>query len=205
VADYPDYEPDPARDSIMARAQKAGMDPYAYAYDVMMRGDGQGMIYLAVANYRDADLAGTREMISHPRSLVSLSDGGAHCTRVIDASAPSFMLAHWARDRTRGETLPLGDVVKSITHDPATAYGLNDRGVIAPGYLADLNVIDFDRLRLPAPYIAFDFPAGGRRLLQRPEGYVATIKRGAITFRGGTHRGAFPGRVIRGPQPAPAK
>jgi N-acyl-D-aspartate/D-glutamate deacylase len=123
---------------------------------------------------------------------------------VIDASSTTFMLAHWARDRSRGETLPLEAVVKGLSRDPARAYGLNDRGLLAPGYLADVNVIDFERVRLPAPYLVFDLPAGGRRLLQKAEGIVATVKRGRVTFRDGEHTGAFPGKVIRGPQAAPA-
>jgi N-acyl-D-aspartate/D-glutamate deacylase len=204
VEDYPNYEPDPALDSIAVRAARAGQDAAAYAYDVMMRNEGGGMIYLALSNYRSGDLSVARELIQHPGTVASLSDGGAHNTRVVDASAPTFMLMHWARDRTRGEKLPLAFVVKALSADPARAYGLGDRGVIAPGFLADLNVIDFDKVRLPAPYLAEDFPTGGRRLLQKAEGYAATIKRGQVTFRNGEHAGAFPGGVIRGPQPAPA-
>jgi N-acyl-D-amino-acid deacylase len=198
VADYPDYEPDPAIDSIAARAAIAGQDAAAYAYDALMRNEGTGMIYLALANYRANDLSEVRDILGHPGTVASLSDGGAHCTRVIDASLPTFMLTHWARDRSRGARLPLEMVVKSCSHDAAVAYGLGDRGVVAPGYLADLNVIDFDRLRLPAPYMSYDLPAGGRRLLQKAEGYVATIKSGRVIFRDGEHVGAFPGRVIRG-------
>jgi N-acyl-D-aspartate/D-glutamate deacylase len=159
---------------------------------------------MTLANYRAGDLSEVRQLITHPGTVVSLSDGGAHCTRVIDASATTFMLAHWARDRSRGDRLPLEAVVKGLSRDPAQAYGLNDRGVLAPGYLADVNVIDFEKVRLPAPYLAFDLPAGGRRLLQKAEGIVATVKRGQTTFRDGEHTGAFPGKVIRGPQAAPA-
>jgi N-acyl-D-amino-acid deacylase len=204
VEDYPDYEPDPATDSIAMRAEQAGEDPAAYAYDMLMRDNGTGMIYLALANYRAGDFSEIGQLMSHPGTVVSLSDGGAHCTRVIDASLPTFMLTHWVRDRTRGARLALGEAVKSCTSVPAAAYGFLDRGVIAPGYLADINVIDLARLRLPAPYMEFDFPAGGRRLLQKAEGYGATVKRGRVTFRNGVHAGLFPGRVVRGPQPAPA-
>jgi N-acyl-D-aspartate/D-glutamate deacylase len=203
VEENPDYEPDPKTDSIAARAARGGQDPAAYAYDVLMRNDGAGMIYMTLANYREGDLSEVAQLIRHPGAVVSLSDAGAHCTRVIDASAPTFMLCHWARDRRRGERLPLEVVVKLLSHDPAAAYGLGDRGVIAPGYLADVNVIDFERLRLPAPYMSWDLPGGGRRLLQKAEGYVATVKRGQVAFREGVHTGAFPGQVIRGPQPAP--
>jgi N-acyl-D-aspartate/D-glutamate deacylase len=193
----PDYEPDPRTDSLAARAALAGQDPAAYAYDVLMRDEGRGMIYMTLANYRAGDLSEVAGLIQHPGAVVSLSDGGAHCTRVIDASAPTFMLAHWARDRKRGDRLPLAWVVKALSCDPAAAYGLDDRGVLTPGRLADVNVIDFDRLKLPAPYLEADFPAGGQRLLQDAEGYSATVKRGRVTFREGEHTGAFPGKVIR--------
>ena len=198
IADVPNYEPDPQVDSIAARAASAGQDPAAYAYDVMMRNNGEGMIYMTIANYRAGDFSELRHFIDHPGTVVSLSDAGAHCTRIVDASAPTFMLTHWARDRSRGEKLPLATVVKRCTYDTAIAYGLHDRGSLAPGLLGDVNVIDLDRLALPAPFMKFDFPAGGRRLLQSADGYVATIKRGQVTFRDGTHTGAFPGKLIRG-------
>jgi N-acyl-D-aspartate/D-glutamate deacylase len=200
VEDFPDYEPDPRTASIAARAAAKGQDPAAYAYDVMMRNDGAGMIYMTIANYRAGDFSEIQQLLCHPGTMVSLSDGGAHCTRIVDASAPTFMLAHWARDRSRGETIPLSTIVKRCSRDTAAAYGLHDRGIVAPGYLADLNVIDFDRLRLPAPYMTYDFPSGARRLLQGAEGYRATIKRGKVTFRDGVHTGVFPGKLIRGPQ-----
>ncbi len=200
--EYPDYEPDPAIDSIAARAAIAARNPAEYAYDVLMRNEGTGMIYMPAANYSAGNFDEVREIMLHPGTVVSLSDGGAHCTRVVDASSTTFMLTHWARDRVRGEKLPLERVIKSITSDTAASYGLNDRGLIAVGYLGDLNLIDFDNLKLPAPYSAFDFPAGGQRLLQKAEGYVATIKRGQVTFREGQHCGRYPGKVIRGPQVA---
>lgn len=197
---YPDYELDPATDSIAARAARAGQDPLDHAYDVLTRNAGTGMIYVPIANYRPGDFSLIRGFLQHRDVLLSLSDGGAHCTRICDAGAPTFMLTHWARDRRRGETLPLAHVVRSLSRQAALSYGLTDRGLIAEGYLADLNVIDFDGLRLPAPYRAFDFPLGGQRMLQKAEGYVATVKRGEITFRNGEHCGRYPGRVLRGPQ-----
>lgn len=197
VEAYPNYEPDPATDSIAARAEKAGLDPSDFAWDVMMRNDGNGMIYMALANYSAGDLSVSGKLASHSGTVVSLADGGAHCTRVIDASAPTFMMAHWVRDRTRGERMPITQVVKSLTLDPAQAYGFADRGRIAPGLKADLNVIDMDNLRLPAPWLEFDLPAGRPRLLQRAEGYRATIKSGQVTFRNGEHMGVFPGTVVR--------
>ncbi|MBV1918427.1 MAG: amidohydrolase family protein [Sphingomonadaceae bacterium] len=203
VTDYPDYEPDPETDSIAAKAQAAGRDPYEVVYDIMMGNGGTGMVYATVVNYRHGDHDLTRQLIQHPRAVVSLSDGGAHTTRVCDAAQTTFMLAHWARDRTRGEKLPLETVVQYLSRDAAFAYGLKDRGVIHEGYLADLNIIDFEKLRLPAPYVANDFPGGAHRLLQKAEGYEATIKRGIVTFRKGEHCGAFPGQIVRGPQMAP--
>ena len=197
VEDCPNYEPDATKDSIAARAAFVGMEPAAYAYDVMMRNNGTGMLYLALANYRAGDLSVVPTLAAHPGTVVSLSDGGAHCTRVIDATAPSFMLGHWARDRTRGEKMPLADVVKCLTSDPAKAYGLTDRGLLQPGLLADINVIDFDNLRLAAPWLEHDLPAERPRLLQKAAGYVATIKSGKVTFRNGEHAGVFPGTVVR--------
>jgi N-acyl-D-aspartate/D-glutamate deacylase len=204
IADRPDYEPDPATDSIAALAAKTGQDPLAYAYDVMMRNEGGGMIYLALANYGTGSFTPLRALLARGDLIAGLSDAGAHCLRVVDASAPTFMLTHWGRDRARGATLPVELIVKSCTSDPARAYGLEDRGVVAAGYLADLNVIDFERLSLPVPHIAADLPAGGERLVQRAEGYVATIKSGRPTFRDGMHSGAYPGKVVRGPQKARA-
>jgi N-acyl-D-aspartate/D-glutamate deacylase len=205
LGDYPDYEPDPATDSIAARAAQAGVSSMAYAYDVMTAGDGDGFLYTAIANYRPGDFSLTRQLLTTENILVSLADGGAHCTRVCDSATPTFMLAHWARDRKRGDRLPAEQVVRSLTRDLAAAYGLHDRGLLAPGYLADINVIDFDHLALPRPRIAHDFPNAGLRLVQDAEGYNATIKRGQVTFRDGQHCGTYPGQVIRGSQPQPAQ
>jgi N-acyl-D-aspartate/D-glutamate deacylase len=137
-------------------------------------------------------------MLLHPRSALGLGDGGAHCGIICDASQPTFMLTHWTRDRTRGARLPLEWVVKKQTHDTARLYGLRDRGTIEVGALADLNVIDYDRLQLDNPRVAVDLPAGGRRLLQGATGYVETIKRGDTTFANGHDTGARPGHLLRG-------
>ncbi len=204
LTDTFDYEPDPARDSLAARADATGEDPFALAWDIMTSGDGTGMLWAPIANYRHGDLATVRQLLEHPMTLTSLSDGGAHSTRVCDSGGTTFMLAHWCRDRTRGPTLPVEQVVRWISRDTAFAYGMKDRGVLAPGYLADINVIDFERLKLHTPYLADDFPGGAHRLLQRADGYDATIKRGVVTFRQGEHCGAFPGGVVRGPQSAAA-
>jgi len=204
LGDDLDYEPDPASMSIAVRAAQAGVDPEAYAYDVLMRRDGTGMIYLTMVNYENGNLDHVRELMQHRHTVVSLADSGAHCTRVVDASSPTFVLTHWTRDRRRGEMISLASAIKSYTGDAAECYNLLDRGVIAPGYLADINVIDFGRLQLDRPYLSFDFPEGGCRLMQKAQGYDATIKRGQVIFRDGEHTGALPGRVIRGTQPAPA-
>ncbi len=199
-----DYEPDPARDSLAARAAATGTDPFELVWDIMTANEGTGMVWAPIANYRQGDLGTVRELLEHPLTLASLSDGGAHSTRVCDSASPTFMLGHWCRDRTRGETLPVEQVVRWLSRDPAFAYGLKDRGVLAAGYLADINVIDFERLRLHQPYLADDFPGGAHRLLQRADGYDATIKRGQVTFRHGEHCGVYPGGVVRGPQAAKA-
>jgi N-acyl-D-amino-acid deacylase len=197
-----DYEPDPATKSLAALAAASGEDPYGLAWDIMTARDGTGMIWGPLTNYKAGDLSTVRELLQHPLTLTSLSDGGAHSTRICDSAGTTFMLAHWCRDRKRGPTLPIEQVVRWLSRDTAFAYGMRDRGVLAPGYLADLNVIDFDRLKLHAPYLANDFPGGAHRLLQRADGYEATIKRGVVTFRNGEHCGVYPGGVVRGPQAA---
>ena len=144
------------------------------------------------------------ELINNDRAVVSLGDGGAHCGVICDASLQTFMLTHWVRDRKRGPKVPLEQAVARMTRDTARVYGLLDRGVIAPGYKADFNVIDFDNLALLRPEMAFDLPGGARRLLQRARGYDATIVSGEVTMEKGEATGARPGRLLRGAQPAPA-
>ncbi len=201
LGDPPDYEPS-VDQSLAGTAAASGQDPLEVAYDAMLVDDGNGLLYVPILNYADGNLDPVREMFLHPRAAAGLSDGGAHCGVICDASQPTFMLTHWTRDRTRGETLPLELVVKKQTHDTARLYGFGDRGTVEPGMLADLNVIDYDQLRLLPPYVAADLPAGGKRLLQRPEGYVATIKSGEVTFRDGHDTGARPGSLVRGGQVA---
>ena len=196
-----DYEPT-HEESVLARAQKAGVDPQDYAYDMLCRDDATGFIYFPILNYADGDLEFLHPLQHSDDTVNSLSDGGAHCGTICDAASPTFMLQHWVRDRKRGETISLENAVKRQCHDTARLYGLEDRGVLAPGYLADVNVIDMDRLKLGKPWLAFDLPAGGRRLLQKADGYVCTIKNGAVTFRDGKWTGAAPGGLIRGPQRA---
>jgi N-acyl-D-aspartate/D-glutamate deacylase len=202
LGDPPDYEQPPER-SIGGRARSDGRPGAELAYDAMVADGGTGFLYFPFANYVDGDFEAIREMLLHPQTLVGLGDGGAHVGTICDGSNVTTMLTHWTRDRTRGERLELPWVVHALTRRNAEAVGLLDRGVVAPGYKADLNVIDLDNLTLHAPEMRFDLPAGGKRLLQRVDGYVATIVSGQVIARGGTPTGALPGRLVRGGQPAP--
>ena len=197
----PDFNYEPQADeSIAARAAAAGVSGDEYAYDLLCRDEGKGFIYLPILNYADGNLDFLEALQDSDDTVNSLSDGGAHCGTICDAASPTFMLQHWVRDRKRGGRISLENAIKRQCHDTARLYGLNDRGVIAPGYLADLNVIDLDRIKLGKPWLAFDLPAGGKRLLQKAEGYDCTIKNGVVTFRNGEWTGATPGGLIRGPQ-----
>ena len=197
LGDPPVYEPTPDR-TIAAMAEAAGVDPLDMLYDVMLEHDGQHLLMLPFFNYAERNHDAIREMLLHPGGVSGLSDGGAHCGLICDASIPTFMLTHWARDRVRGDTLPLEYLVKKQTSDTAALYGLGDRGVLTPGKKADVNVIDFDGLTLRMPRVAQDLPAGGARLLQEADGYVATMVSGEITRRHGVDTGARPGRLLRG-------
>ena len=197
----PDFNYEPQADeSIAARAATAGVSGDEYAYDLLCQNEGKGFIYLPLLNYADGNLDFLEALQASDDTVNSLSDGGAHCGTICDAASPTFMLQHWVRDRKRGGRISLERAVQRQCRDTARLYGLEDRGVIAPGYLADLNVIDLDKLKLGKPWLAFDLPAGGKRLLQKAEGYVCTIKNGAVTFRNGEWTGATPGGLIRGPQ-----
>jgi N-acyl-D-aspartate/D-glutamate deacylase len=202
LGDVPNYEPMP-EESIAALASAQRRSPAEIAYDMLMADEGNGFIYLPLLNYADGNLDFVRDLLLNRDDIViSLSDGGAHCGTICDAASPTFLLQHWVRDRARG-TIPLELAVRRQCRDTALLYGLNDRGLLRPGYLADLNVIDLDALALEKPYLAWDLPAGGRRLLQKARGYVATVKSGEIIFRDGELQPARPGNVIRGPQPEP--
>ena len=195
------YEPTPDQ-SIEQCAIRARMAAEEYAYDFMMREGGSGMIYFPLLNYANGNLDFLESALSSDDCVNSLSDGGAHCGTICDAAATTFMLQHWVRDRDHGR-LPLEYAIKRQCRDTARLYGLMDRGVLDSGYLADLNIIDLDAVQLNLPSVAFDLPAGGRRLLQTASGYDCTIKSGKVTFRGGAATGCYPGGVIRGPQAAP--
>ena len=196
-----DYEPTQA-ESIMARAAAAGVEGNEYAYDLLMQDEGKGFIYFPILNYADGNLDFLEALQASDDTVNSLSDGGAHCGTICDAASPTFMLQHWVRDRKRGNRISLETAVKRQCHDTARLYGLDDRGVLAPGYLADINVIDLEAVKLGKPWLAFDLPAGGKRLLQKAEGYDYTIKSGTVTFKRGEWTGETPGGLIRGPQRA---
>ena len=197
LGDPPDYEPSPDR-SIAAMASAAGVDPAEAAYDAFCAEDGQALLMVPLFNYVEGNHDVIREQLTHPRAVMGLSDGGAHCGLICDASMPTTMISHWTRDRSRGEKLPLEWVVRKQSRDTAALFGLNDRGVVAPGMRADLNVIDHSRISLRTPRLVHDLPAGGRRLLQHADGYTATVVAGVQTRAGGVDTGARPGRLVRG-------
>jgi N-acyl-D-aspartate/D-glutamate deacylase len=202
LGDPPDYE-QPMENALGAQAKREGKRAEELAYDAMLQQDGRGMLYVPFANYADGNLDAVREMLLDPHSVPGLSDGGAHCGIICDASFPTYLLSHWTRDRTRGERLSIPFVVASQARKTALSVGLKDRGVIGAGYKADLNVIDYDRLKLRPPEVHYDLPMGGRRLLQPIDGYDATIVSGIVTQRGGQPTGARPGRLVRGVRPDP--
>jgi N-acyl-D-aspartate/D-glutamate deacylase len=194
-----DYEPHP-EDSIAAVSQRTGTPVMELILDQLTSHDGHGLIYAPFFNYSYGDLSMTFEAQQHPHTRMGLSDAGAHCGAICDGGMPTFMLTHWTRDRRRGPRLPLELVVHRQTQQTAEFYGLYDRGVIAPGYRADLNIIDYDRLAFDTPHMAFDLPANGRRLVQRARGYEATFVKGHQTVSHDEFTGELPGRLIRGPQ-----
>jgi N-acyl-D-aspartate/D-glutamate deacylase len=179
-------------------AEAAGTTPLEAMYDLLLRDGGRELFYQPLGGYQTYNFDFFRKNMQHPNVLFGLSDGGAHCGVIADAGMPTFILTHWARDRVKGEQFPLEFLVRKLTSDTARAYGLNDRGRLEPGLLADLNVIDFQALRLFRPEAIYDLPAGGRRLVQRAEGYRYTIKSGQVTFEDGQHTGALPGGLVRG-------
>jgi N-acyl-D-amino-acid deacylase len=197
LGDIPDYEPDRAQ-SVAGLAEAAGVTPMEMMYDLLRGQGGREFFYQPLGGYQTYNFDFFRKNMQHPNVLFGLSDGGAHCGVIADAGMPSFILAHWARDRVKGEGFPLEFLVRKLSSDTARAYGLNDRGELRPGLLADLNLIDFEALRLFRPEAVHDLPAGGKRLVQRVEGYRYTIKSGQVTFEDGAHTGVLPGSLVRG-------
>ncbi|GAB2908590.1 D-aminoacylase [Paralcaligenes sp. KSB-10] len=193
----PDYEP-LAENSVAAMAERSGRPPLEIIYDLMLNNNGEAILYYPSFNYSYGHLDHLHQLLQHDNTVNSLSDGGAHCGYICDVSMPTFMLSYWTRDRTRGPQLPLEFVVKRQTADTARVYGLHDRGLLQPGYKADINVIDPRALKLHGPEMRFDLPGGGRRLVQRADGYVATIVNGEPIFENGQATGVLPGRLLRG-------
>ncbi len=194
-----DYEP-AVDDSVAAVAARTGVPPMQVVLDQLLAHDGNGMLYAPFFNYAYGDLSMTYEATRHPHTRMGLSDAGAHCGAICDGGTPTFMLTHWTRDRTRGPRLPLEYVVHRQTLQTARLYGLGDRGLVAPGARADLNLIDYDGLSFGPPRMAFDLPAQGRRLVQRAKGYRATFVAGVQTVADDEFTGELPGRVLRGPR-----
>ncbi len=201
LGDPPDYEPAPEK-SIAAMAARAGRTPEDLVYDVLLENDGKTILYRPLSNYAYGDLSPVMDMIQHPNSLVGLGDGGAHMGVLTDASAFTYMLTHWTRDRTRGKKVPVEWAIKRLTRDNAEAIGLLDRGLLAVGKKADINVIDYDKLAICPPEVLYDLPAGGKRMVQRTRGYEATIVAGEVVYRNGEATNALPGRLVRGARAA---
>ena len=195
LGDMLDYEPAPGT-SVSALARASGVTPYEYFYDLIANGDGADALYVPIFNYVDGDYEACREMLASEATVPGLGDAGAHVGTICDASFTTYLLSHWGRDRARGR-FELGWLVKRLTADTAHAVGLTDRGVIAPGLKADINIIDFERLRIGRPHMVDDLPAGGRRFMQGAEGYAATIVSGVVIRRDGQTTGATPGRLVR--------
>ncbi|MBU9762922.1 amidohydrolase family protein [Mycobacterium sp. TNTM28] len=202
LGETPDYEPDPSN-SIAARARARDVSPLEEAYDRLLDDDGHAMLLVTLANFRDNSLDTVAELIRRDDVVLGLGDGGAHYGMICDASFPTYLLTHWVRDRAAG-TLSIQDAIRELTSVPARVAGLADRGRIAVGYKADLNVIDPAALRLHRPVVAYDLPGGGRRLDQAADGYVATVVSGEIIAENGVPTSARPGRLVRGRQSAPA-
>jgi len=202
VTDPPVYEPEPSQ-ALSAIAAERGVSPAEIAYDMMLEDDGRQLIFHPVQNYAAGSLDAAYEMMTHPDTVLGLGDGGAHLGLICDASYTTTMLSYWTRDRKRGPKVSLPEAVQALTWSPATTVGLLDRGQLAVGYKADINVIDYDRLQLRAPHVRHDLPSGGKRMVQLADGYAATFIGGVPTHLDGKPTGQMPGRLVRGAQPSP--
>ncbi len=196
LGENPNYEPT-FEDSVAGLAKAKGMPVMEMMYDLLVANGGKELFYQPLGGYQGYDLEGQRQLLEHPNVLFGLSDGGAHCGVIADAGMPTFIMTHWGRDRQRGDRMALEFIVKSLTSSTAEAFGMYDRGLLKPGMIADVNVIDFNELRLYRPEAIFDLPAGGRRLVQRAKGYEYTIKAGEVIFEDGESTGALPGKLVR--------
>ena len=197
LGDPPNYEPSPD-DTVGARAKRLGITPRELAYQIMVESEGKAIFLLPAANFVGNTLEPVRQMIEHPDALIALGDGGAHYGMICDSSFPTTLLAYWTRDREKGPRLELTKAIHALTQANAQAVGLIDRGLIATGMKADINVIDYDGLRLHPPRVVADLPAGGKRMIQEADGYAVTIVSGVVTYRAGVPTGALPGRLVRG-------
>tara|TARA_R110002073_G_scaffold2950_8_gene19660 strand:+ start:11012 stop:12730 length:1719 start_codon:yes stop_codon:yes gene_type:complete len=196
LGENPNYEPD-MTDSIAGIAKAEGREVMEVMYDLLAANDGKELFYQPLGGYQGYSLDGQKKLLEHPNVLFGLSDGGAHCGVIADAGMPTFIMTHWGRDRTKGDRMTLEFIVKSLTSSTAKAFGMFDRGQLTEGMIADVNIIDFEALRLHRPEAIFDLPAGGRRLVQRAEGYDVTVKAGEVIFEKGIHSGALPGKLVR--------
>jgi N-acyl-D-aspartate/D-glutamate deacylase len=202
LRDPPNYEPQP-EESLASQAEAAGVDVVEFSLDLLLEDDGTGQIFMPALNYVYGNSDHCLEMLEHPYSVPGLGDGGAHVSFISDASFSTYLLTHWARDRQRGHTLPVEYIVKRQCADTAKLVGFLDRGILAPGMKADVNVIDFEGLALSKPEMRYDLPAGGKRLVQKAKGYRATIVSGEVVIEDGVPTGATPGKLVRGAQAAP--
>jgi N-acyl-D-aspartate/D-glutamate deacylase len=202
LGDPPNYAPSP-EDSVKARAATLGIDERELMYDELLRQNGRAIIYCPMGNTEGDRFDAAIDLFGKPGTVLGLGDGGAHYGMICDAAFPTFMLTEYVRDKKR---VAIEQAVKMLTRDTAHSVNLDDRGLVKPGYKADLNVIDLDRLHLYAPRVKRDLPAGGKRLSQKSDGYEATIVSGTVTYRNGRATGALPGRLVRGakPEPVPA-
>tara|TARA_R110002072_G_scaffold31735_18_gene97704 strand:+ start:24909 stop:26624 length:1716 start_codon:yes stop_codon:yes gene_type:complete len=196
------YEPGP-EESFEALAKLKGQTVVEYVYDMLLEKDGKALIYHPLFNYMPGNLDFVEKMLKHPYTIFGLGDGGAHCGALCDASFPTTLIQHWGRDRTRGNKIPLEDLIHMQTQQTASQVGMLDRGVLKPGYKADINVIDFENLTIHEPTVVYDLPAGGRRLIQKASGYEYTIVAGAVAFQNGEPTGTLGGKLVRGAQAAP--